>query len=493
MKILLIQPPITIYPGDIPSVVPPLGLAYIAATLERDDVKVKIIDCIAEGWKYSHLIKDKLSHFGMSWTEIRSIIERESPDIIGISCLFSCQAKNAHKVAEISRCVNKDIITVMGGAHPSALPQLVLTDPNVNIVVIGEGEATMSELIKILESKTVHQLDEINGIAYRDDSGNIKINPSRSLITNLDIIPLPARHLLPMEEYFSAPAWHCKVIKHRRYTSMMSSRGCPGRCTFCSVHTVWRRVWRPRSPKNVVDEIEFLVEKYRIKEIHFEDDNITLDPKRTEAICNDIIDRGLDIYWTTPNGVRITTLDKSLLKLMKKSGCYRLHFGIEHGDSNFRDNIIKKSIPIDRSKEIIRWAEEIGIWTDGFFIIGMPGETKETVDKTIEFAKELNLSTASFFIASPYPGTELYKTSIERGYIPAEIDWTDMRTSNPVLKTESFDSEQLKIWQQDAYDKFLKYRLLKETTSLAMLRRIRNIKDFDDLKFLFNVVKEAIL
>ncbi|CAD7773333.1 Ribosomal protein S12 methylthiotransferase RimO [Candidatus Methanoperedenaceae archaeon GB50] len=491
MKVLLIQPPMIIYPGDIPSVVPPLGLAYMAAVLEREGVKTKIIDAVADGWRHSRLFEDKPSHYGLGWTEIESIIQKESPDIAAISCLFSSQAKNAHKVAEIIRRVDKDIVTIMGGAHPSALPELVLADPNVDVVVIGEGEATVLELTKKLESKNV-QLNEIEGIAYRDKTNRVRINPYRPLISNLDELPFPARHLLPMEEYFSAPAWHCRVVKHRRFTSMITSRGCPGKCTFCSIRTVWGRIWRSRSPESVVDEIEFLVEKYRIKEIHFEDDSITLNPKRMEKICNEIITRRLDIYWTTPNGVKITTLDKSLLRVMRKSGCYRLHFGIEHGDSEFRDKIIKKPISIEHARKIIKWAEEIGIWTDGFFIIGLPGETEETVSSTIEFAKELDLSTANFFVASPYPGTELYKTSLEHGYIPQDMDWTDMRTSNPVLNTETFNSERLQAWQQKAYREFLLYRLRKEINPLKMLKRIKNIKDFDDLKFLLEIVKNAL-
>lgn len=489
MKVLLIQPPMSLFPVDQPSVVPPMGLAYIASVLKRENVEVKIIDTIAEGLNHSKQKMFKVtSHFGLEWDEIKKRLSKENPDIVGISCPFSSSAKNAHKVAELVKTINKNIFTVMGGAHPSALPQDVLTDPNVDFVVIGEGELTMLELVQSLESSNFSGL---KGIAYRNNK-KIVINPPRELISNLDELPFPERDLLPMKKYFKALSWHCQVVKHPRFTSIVSSRGCPGRCIFCSIHTVWGHKWRTRSPKNVVDEIELVVEKYGVKEIHFEDDNLTLNKKRMEAICDEIIARNLDIYWTTPNGVAIMTLDKHLLEKMKASGCYRLHFGIEHGDPEFRKKVVRKPISTEHAKNVVRWAKKAGIWTNGFFIIGLPGETEQTYLKTIKFAKELDLDTASFFIATPYPGTDLYKFCIQRGYIPDEICWSSMRVITGIIKTENLDTEDLVKLQNNAYKEFMIYRLRRELNPFSIIKRFHNIEGIDDLKFLYRIVKGVV-
>lgn len=489
MKVLLIQPPMSLLSGEQPSVVPPLGLAYIASVLKRENIEVKIMDTIADGLHQSkHSTFKTISHFGLEWEEIRKRLSMENPDVVGISCPFSSSAKNAHRIAEIVKTINKNIFTVMGGAHPSALPREVLTDPNIDFVVIGEGELTMLELIRSLESSNFSGL---KGIAYRDVK-KIVVNPPRPLIDNLDELPFPERDLLPMEKYFEAPAWHCQVVKHPRFTSIITSRGCPGRCIFCSIHTVWGHKWRARSSKNVVDEIELVVERYGVKEIHFEDDNLTLSKKRMEAICDEIIARGLDIYWTTPNGVAIMNLNKHLLEKMKASGCYRLHFGIEHGDPEFRKKVVRKPILSEHAKKVIRWAKRAGIWTSGFFIIGLPGENEQTYLKTIEFAKELDLDTASFFIATPYPGTDLYKLCIARGYIQKDIDWSHIRAITGIIKTENFKPDDLVKLQKKSYKEFMVHRLRRELNPFSIIKRFHDIEGIDDLKFLYRIVTGLI-
>lgn len=492
MKTLLIQSPMTFLPYEKPRVVPPLGIAYIAAFLEKNGYEVKILDAVGSGWRSQEIVRKDgrpLVRVGLTPSQMKEEISTYHPDVVGISCLFSSQAHNAHEVAKLVKSVDKNIATVFGGAHPSVIPEKILQDPNVDFVVIGEGELTMLELVKTIEVSGDYS--KIKGLAFKRD-GKIVVNPGRPFIGDIEGLPYPARHLLPMEEYFRAAKGHGAAERKSRFTSMITSRGCPRNCIFCSIHTVWGHKWRPRSPENVVDEIEHLVKEYEVEEIHFEDDNLTLDPKRMEAICDGIFERGLDISWATPNGVDINTLNKGLLKKMRDSGCYWLCFGLEHGDPYFREKIIGKPISADHAKNVIKWANELGIWTNGFFIIGLPGETPHTIRKTLNFAKAIDLDFASFFIATPYPGTRLYELAVDSGYLSEEPDWSTYKVLSPVMNIEAMSKADLGAWLRKANREFYKYRLTKELSPRKMVKRIKQISSYDDARLVLRLVRYFI-
>lgn len=492
MKTLLICPPMTFLPNEKPRVVLPLGVAYLASFLEKNGREVKILDAVGLGWCSQEIVLKSgrpLVRVGLTPSQIEERVATYHPDIVGISCLFSSQAHNAHEVAKLVKSVDKNIVTVFGGAHPSVIPEKILQDPNVDFVVIGEGELTMLELVKTIEVSGSYS--DIKGLAFKKD-GEIVVNPRRPFIENIDELPYPARYLLPIEEYFRAAKGHGAAEKKSRFTSMITSRGCPRNCIFCSIHTVWGHKWRPRSPENVVDEIEHLVKEYGVEEIHFEDDNLTLDPKRMEAICDGIVERGLDICWTTPNGVDINTLNKGLLKKMKDSGCYWLCFGIEHGDPYFREKVIGKPISAEHATNVIKWANELGIWTNGFFIIGLPGETPRTAQKTVDCAKALDLDFASFFIATPYPGTRLHKIAVERGYISEKQDWSAYKVLSPVMNLETMSKADLGAWLKKANRGFYKYRITKEISPKKIIRRTKQIRSYEDMRLVFRLLKYFI-
>jgi len=295
-----------------------------------------------------------------------------------------------------------------------------------------------------------------------------------------------------MEEYFKAAAGHGAAERRSRFTSMATSRGCPRNCIFCSIHTIWGYKWRPRSPESVLNEIELLVKEYKVEEIHFEDDNLTMNPKRMEAICDRIKERGIDISWTTPNGVDINTLNKDLLRKMRDSGCYWLCFGLEHGDPYFRDKVIGKTISSEHAKDVVKWSNDLGIWTNGFFIIGLPGETPKTVRKTIDFAKELDLDFASFFIATPYPGTRLYELATNEGYITEELDWSGFKVLSPTMDIKTMNREEIAAWLKKANREFYKYRLMKELSLRKMGKRLKQMRSRDDARFVLRLAKYFI-
>jgi magnesium-protoporphyrin IX monomethyl ester (oxidative) cyclase len=479
LKVLLIYPPFNLASYERLIVAPPLGLAYIGAVLEEAGYKVRILDTVALNWRNPIKIRDRI-HLGQKWEDISDEIKRSKPDAVGISCPFSCQSHNAHKVAELVKAYDTDVPVIMGGAHPSTLPERVLRDQNVDYVVIGEGELTMLNLLKTLSKGA--SFNGIDGFAYREE-GKIVINPKKKFIEDLDSLPLPARHLLPMNEYFNAKAPHGPELMRSPFTSMITSRGCPYNCVFCSIHTVWGHKWRPRSPDNVVLEIEHLIDVYKIREIHFEDDNLALNKRRMEKICDLILDRGLDIKWFTPNGVAIWTLDKNLLEKMKKSGCYKLSFGIESGDPETL-RFIGKPVDLTYARKVIQWANELGIWTHGFFVIGFPYESKASIDRTLRFATESDLDFASFFIATPLPGTRLLEIVKKEGLIENDPNWANLDVFNAALNTKFFTIEEIDSLQRDLYVSFLRKRILNSLQPRKFALRLKKVRSTEDLLFL---------
>jgi len=492
VKVLLVAPPLTFLPFEKPRVVAPLGISYIAAFLERNGQEVRILDAVGSGWRFKEPVSlggREFIRVGLPDSKIREAVSSWRPDIVGVTCLFSSQAHNAHKVARLVKSVDGEIATVFGGAHPSVMAERTLQDPNVDFVVTGEGEVTMLELVKSLDNPRSYP--DIMGLAFKKD-GKAVVNPPRPFIADIDSLPLPARHLLPMEEYFRAAAGHGAAERKSRFTSMITSRGCPRNCIFCSIHTVWGHSWRPRSPEAVLDELELLVREYRVEEVHFEDDNLTLNPKRMEAICDGIMERGLDISWATPNGVDINTLNRDLLKKMRDSGCYWLCFGLEHGDPYFRDKVIGKSISGEHARKVVRLANDLGIWTNGFFIIGLPGETPKTVKRTIDFAKELDLDFASFFIATPYPGTRLYELAASEGYITEEPDWSSFKVLTPAMNIGTMSRAEIASWLRKANREFYRYRILRELSPGKIGRRLKQLRSRDDARLVLRLVRYFI-
>jgi len=487
MKIMLILPPLIVQKKEQYGVTPPLGIAYLAAVLEKQGYEVSLLDCIVEGYDNSEIYDENI-HLGLKWDEIEKRVRIFAPDVVGISCLFSLMFPEALKVAEIVKDIETNIRVVMGGAHPSSVPFQALDDKNVDFIVIGEGEITILELMRSIEQGNFEYAG-IDGLGYKKD-GIPRLNPKTKFIDDLDKIPFPARHLLPMEKYYEIGESH-GGLKRSRYASVVTSRGCPGNCIYCSIHTVWGRHWRPRSPANVIDEIEHLVKEYGVKEIHFEDDNLTFDRERARLIFQGIIERGLDITWTTPNGVAVWKLDDELLKLMKKSGCYQINLGIESGNEQVLRKIIRKPFKLEKVRDIVKKIRENGIWAHGFFILGMPGETKQTITDTIIFATSLNLDSASFFIATPYPGTELYDICKENGYIQ-DYDMRDLRVQSSMISTEEFTSDELLKLQSLAYKRFMFKTIKREIMPLNILHRLKHLKTMDDISFMYRKFSRLI-
>jgi anaerobic magnesium-protoporphyrin IX monomethyl ester cyclase len=441
LRVYLINPP-RIHPKlwGKPCVLQPLDIAYIAALLEKVH-KVRIIDAPAEGWRNLEKIDETKYRLGLTSKEIAAKIKHWSPDLVVITIPFLGWWKTAFKAASVVKNIDKDIITVLVGLHPSTRPVECLTHPNIDFVVIGEPEQTVLELVDVLEQGNVEDLKKVKGIAFIKNGETI-ITPPRPFIQNLDSLPFPARHLLPMTTYFAAVKENpLRGVIRKPWAATITSRGCPHNCIFCSNHIIRGKKWRARNPESVVDEIEQLVNTYHVKQVDFEDDNLTLDKKRMKNICDMIVERGLDIEWYTPNGVRADNLDENLLTKMAESGCKKIRIAPESGVQRVVDQIIKKNLDLKKVENAVVLARKVGIEIGCFFILGLIGETKEDIKATIRYAYKLRKLGADrfyFSYATPLYGTELYEQAKRGGYLKAGFSDEALATAEPIIETAEF-------------------------------------------------------
>jgi anaerobic magnesium-protoporphyrin IX monomethyl ester cyclase len=448
MKILLINPPQTFFPGsDPPAANLPLGLLYVAAVLDRAGYNTEILDAFIADFPFRK-IRD-VTEVGMPYGRIKEEIQRRRPDIVGIANPFTSQVEHAIRVADIVKEVDPNILTVVGGPHVTVVPTKFLEEAkNVDIAVIGEGEQTMLDIVRFFERKK--KIENVHGIAHSIGE-KIVLNSPRTFNENLDELPFPAYHLIDMEQYLDPTRIEYRSFQ-KRALSMITSRGCPFNCSFCSVHLHMGKTFRAHSVDYVINHLEYVVNKYRVKTIYFEDDNLTFDIRRFEAICDKIIEKDIKFQWETPNGVRADYLTLGLLKKMKKSGCQSLFVGIESGDQFILDNIIGKSLKL---KNVIKFAEmckKIGLKTGAFYVIGFPGETKESITKTVEFAlmlkREYDVGMHLLF-ATPSYGTRLYEECNAKGFIPRNLTpraFAEVRQNwgLPLIETENFTAMEVK-------------------------------------------------
>tara|TARA_Y100000310_G_scaffold342413_1_gene445582 strand:- start:10563 stop:12164 length:1602 start_codon:yes stop_codon:yes gene_type:complete len=490
MKVMLIGSPLT---GELEAGITntkvPLGLAYIAAVLEEWGAEVNILDCLAD-YDVIKDVGDGRFRVGTSNGEIKRQIKDFKPDVVGINCAYSMYEQDSFDVARIVKSVVPKSLVIFGGAHSSAAPDRVLGNDGVDVVVRGEAEYTFREIVeKFSRTHKKSSLRNIKGTIVLDSKGKVKMNPERDFIWKLDELPMPTRHLLRMDKYLNHPLNEVGIGEGPA-TDMITSRGCPQRCSFCSIFTVWKRVWRTRSAKLVVDEMEGLVKKYGVKHIRIQDDNFSLDKKRVMRICDEIARRGLKFKWDTPNGIAIWTLDEEVLKNMARSGYQRASFGIETGGSKTMKQYIHKPIDYDHCKKIIKICNKLGIFTVSTFIIGFPDETMDDIQKTIDFANDSGLDFALFYVAQPYAGTPLYEQFNREGLLGG-IQQSNL--IHPTYNTHYFTGKQLQAIQQKAQKDFIRRKILSflnPTKSISWM--FYHLNSIYNVKFLMKMAKNFL-
>lgn len=454
MRVLLIHPaefpdPKRRPPLLPPNQAPPLGLAYIAAFLRQAGHDVAIFD---------------LKHQPRSRDLLLQDVRAFDPALVGMG-LYTVTVPVAEEISALIKSWS-DVPVVVGGPHPAGAPRQCALNPHFDYAAVGEGELMMLELVRALEDGT--DPADVAGLWFtrdpKDPESELVTAPPRGWIDDLDALPWPARDLLPPLDSYAMT-----MFQYQEWpaTTIYTSRGCPYGCIFCERREILGNKFRVHSARYVVDEIEHLQAEYGIREIFFYDDTFTLDRRRVEQICGELLARGVHISWNI--STHVNTVDRELLRLMRKAGCWQIAYGIETGDPRVMQDILKGT-DVATVRERIAWTTEAGIEAKGLFMIGHPTDTPETIERTIEFARSLPIGSANFKITTPFVGTPLRDMAADYG----AIDEDDYRNymgdpDHAVFVANGLTREFLMGVQRRAYARFYSRpsRLLRLAGSAA--------------------------
>jgi len=459
MRVLLINPPYDVerYMGKLSKmafVFQPIGLTYIAAYLREKSIEVKIYDA-------------QVDH-----RNIKDVVKEFNPHIIGITCVTAL-VYSAIEVAKLIKEHFSDKIIVVGGIHPTIRPQDFAEEKSIDYIALGEGEITMYEFVKEVESGG--NPERISGI-MRFSKGKASSGPPRLMEKNIDIFPMPALDLLEMNKYKVSP----DNRTDDRVGVMLTSRGCPFDCIFCSNRLLTKKTYRAHSIERVCTEIANLIDKYQVSQVFIQDDNFAVDKKRSKEICREFIRRGINkkISWWAE--ARVDCVDEELLILMAEANCKIISYGLESGNQRLLD-LIQKNITLAQVKTVINLTKRSGIQIRASFILGLPTETRKESLETIRFAKKLKIDQVRFAIATPFPGTKLWDIAQEEGTMKFD-NWKQFSMMAgyseglPVYAPKGRSPEELAKLQRSANLSFY----LRPRIILVFLRRINNIGAFKD-------------
>ena len=439
-RVCLINPPWSLRKGNIwayiRSTMPPLGLLYLAAELERNGIDVDVIDFQAEG---------------ADWNEITARIAATDHDIYGVTATTSF-ANAAYMVCDRIREYHPEALLVFGGVHATSLPEEALRR-GADLVVRGEGEEAMLRIARGEAPST------IQGVSYLENDTVRHVGPP-GLIADLSTLPIPAYHKVDLTKYRPAVG----AYKRSPAISMTTTRGCPGKCTFCNSAGIKLR-YRPAS--HVIPELELLTTKYGIKEIAFYDDTFSVFPSNLKTLCDEIVTRKIDVTWSC--FARTDTVTEELLRAMKAAGCHQVMYGIEARNETIRKNI-KKNISIEKNASAIALTRKVGITTRCTFMFGNPGETTETIDETIAYSIELDPDIAVYNVTIPFPGTEMFGWAKSNGYLTSE-NWDDYDLSQQVMRLPTISGDLLARKYRQAYRRFYGRPLFFLRTAANAVRR----------------------
>lgn len=493
-KVLLITPNLKGISDGVNRIQPSLGLMLIAPILEKHGHQVKIYDSALDGWDKRKIIDEKnnIVMIGQDDENIAKVVSNFSPDVVAISVLFSNLLESAHQIAKVVKKVDKKIKVILGGNHISSAVQdykffkidkelnkenliVDLENEHFDYGMSGEGEFSFLKIVEAIIGNDDNEIMKVPGLVKRLSRGEYHINPNHR-VHDLNLLPRPARHLVDMEAYFKIGAFHSAKSRSNRVLSVMCSRGCPEKCTFCSTPSMWGQNTRWRSTEHIMDEISNDVRDFKIGEIQFDDDTITVNKKNLYSLCDQLEKVGLP--WCTPNGTKVNYHFKKqdeMYKRMYESGCYQITLACESGVQRVLDNIINKRLPLETIYPSIANAKKAGMLVHTFWIVGYPGETYEEINKTINFAMNSGADSFSFAILSPLPGTPIYRKVIKENLWWAGRSLDDMLFRSSLVKVDGFSGP-------DEFEKFVNEANIKANLIL---------KENDPKRFQYKYGKNA--
>ena len=486
-KILLIQPGMRIATSGQRIVYPPMGIMYLAAVLENKGHEVKILDCQTEGLDRDAPLRDGYVEVGIPLEEVGARIEEFGPDMVGISCNFSVMVNSMNETACLAKELCPSAVIVVGGNHPTSMPEEVMENGAIDFVLMGEAEESLPALIEAMEKErsacdggcgdcTCGRDNEGSGQredggdeedmtkgpghegkaghghegpAYADVSGlvwregeRLVINPQGPFIKDLDSLPFPAWHLFPYEKY--SRNYEPRTVtwgEPQAMPTVLTTRGCAGRCVFCSVHRTMGRKFRARRLDEVFREIDFLIDRYGIKKLMIIDDNFTHDRARAKEFCREFKRRGFDIeiHFMV---LALWCMDEELIDELVEIGCVSMGFAIESGVQDVLTNVVKKPLNLERAMEVLRYARKRGVHLTGTFVIGLPGETKEDIRRSLYMANYSGLfDSREVYIATPLPGSELFERCSDEGLFAEGFSYDRVEVVKPNIRTRDFSPE----------------------------------------------------
>ncbi len=445
----------------------PLSLAYIAAVMERNSWEVRVID------------------YQISPQNLTQVLKEFLPDVLGITA-FSKESSHAKLLMQEAKSFAAQMPIIIGGPHANAYQEQIFEQSDfIDYVVPREGEETILELVETLAAGD--DPSQVKGIIFRDSGGEIQSTPNRAFIDNLDELPFMAL------QHFDVGKYHPAAGTFRRLPSvtMITSRGCPYPCTFCNTDLFGRSI-RLRSAGNVLDEIEDIVGRYKVREINFCDETLTINRDRIAAICEGILSRNINIGWKC--STRVDRVDKELLSLMKKSGCFFVGFGVESGVQGTLDRL-RKGITLDQTREAFKAARETGITTMAYFMMNVPGDSKDDIEESIRFSREIRADFLNFELIKPYAGTQLRKTIEDAKNITINRDmwekWEAYSAGNHLFYVQEELSEE---YLRDAYKRAVKDFYLRPGFILKALLQLRTFTQFYVyVKYFLNMLKVGMI
>jgi anaerobic magnesium-protoporphyrin IX monomethyl ester cyclase len=459
-KVMLISPPGKITISDEGSrerkmSVPPLGLVSLAASLLKNDFEVNILDVMMEGYENEQISEDQII-YGLGDEDVCQRIREYGPDLIGISCLFSNRGMEALNLCRLAKETIPDAYVVLGGQHPSGMPKMV-QDDNIDCILYGEADNSFVQLIETINQDG--DLKNVNQIVLKDGDGYWK-SPNNDF-PDPNKLPLPAWDLIDLDKYWTAglAAYEFKQKDNKKFLTMMTSRGCPYSCYFCTAPMMSELRYRRKDIPQVIEEIQYYRDTFGIEEIHFWDDNFFVNKKRVKELLRGITDHFPDLSFQVPSGTLVNAIDDEVIELLAKAGFTKVYLSIESLNPEIQEDVIDKNVDLSRIPEVVRKLRKKGIIAEGSFMVGFPNETKAQVDHTFDMVSKLGLDRISISIVNPLPGTPLYDECMENGILHDSYNPQNIRWATESIILNNVDRGYLSKRRREVWETYMKDRI----------------------------------